>query len=114
VVIAHRRTYPADDLISALIRAERGVGPLSEEWVPVFAVPLRVAGNEITENRLGDSLVALTANFDEQSKRSGRANLIADVVEDLLRYSSPGEAFFFDTPPQLQSWGASSFERPVW
>ncbi|RRR98235.1 cytochrome P450 [Glycomyces terrestris] len=79
---AARRAEPQDDLLSDLAADDE----LSEEEVVGMAVLLLVAGHETTAKMLGLGTMALLENRDQWDLLRERPELIANGVEELLRY----------------------------
>ena len=78
-----------DDLISALIQAERDEEVMTENEVGNFVVLLLIAGNETTTNLIGNAVLAL-ANHPESLKAVvDDLSLVMAAVEETLRYDSP-------------------------
>ncbi|HEV3360655.1 MAG TPA: cytochrome P450 [Pseudonocardiaceae bacterium] len=89
-----RRTHPADDLMTNLVRAEVDGERLTDEEIAAFFVLLSVAGNDTTRQTTSHVLKALT-DFPDQ-----RAWLAADydgriglALEEFLRWASPVMTF---------------------
>ena len=87
---AARAEEPAEDLVSALARANIDGEQLTSAELASFFVLLVVAGNETTRTALSHALMLLTAYPDQ------RALLVADLegriagaVEEIVRYASP-------------------------
>ena len=95
--ISARREKPGEDLISTLVRAEKGVGTLSAGEVLSFTVLLLVAGNETTTNLIGNTLLALTDHPNQLEKVCADPALIPNLVEEALRYDSPVQGIFRQT-----------------
>jgi cytochrome P450 len=88
-ITAERRVEPRDDLVSALVRAETGEHPLTTEEVISFCILLLIAGNETTTNLIGNAMLALLAHPDEAALVRDDRSLIANMVEEALRYDAP-------------------------
>ncbi len=88
-VVAQRRQQPADDLLSALIRAEEGGSRLSEDELYSMAVLLLIAGNETTTNLIGNGLLALLRHPDQHRQLWADETLVPSAVEEMLRYDGP-------------------------
>ena len=89
-LVARRRREPAEDLISALIDAERR-GELAAHEVVAAATLLLFAGHETTTNALGNALVALLEHPAELARlRHGMVDAL-DAVEELLRFEPPAK-----------------------
>lgn len=89
-LVARRRRQPGEDLISALVDAERR-GELAPEEVVGSATLLLFAGHETTTNALSNSLIALLDNPTEMERlRRGEVTPV-DAVEELLRFEPPAK-----------------------
>ena len=89
-----RRTQPADDLIGALVAAERTAGRISAGEVLSYCVLLLVAGNETTTNLIGSLVATLSANPDQLELLRRDSSLIPNAVEEGLRFCSPVQGLF--------------------
>lgn len=88
-LIRERRRHPGDDLLSALIAAEEAGDRLSGDELYFNARLLLVAGYETTVGLIGNGALALLRNPDQQRLLQEEPGLIANAVEELLRYDSP-------------------------
>ena len=88
-IIAARRVFPRDDLISALVGAHDQGRGLSEEELLATCTLLLVAGNETTTNLIGNALLALVRHPNEFARLHADASLVRGAVEECLRYDSP-------------------------
>ena len=85
VLIADRRTTPADDLITDLIAAEEQGDRLSTEELKVMVQAVIVGGTDTTRNQLACS-VALFCDYPEQwTMLADRPDLAAGAVEESMR-----------------------------
>ena len=93
-LVARRRREPAEDLISALVDAERR-GELDTDEVVGAATLLLFAGHETTTNALGNALVALLEHPAQLARL--RPDPVVDpvdpvdAVEELLRFEPPAK-----------------------
>ncbi len=87
--IKQRSASPADDLISALIAARDEADALSENELLAFVVLLLLAGNETTTNLIGNGLLALCRNPEQQDRIRANRELIPSAIEEMLRYDPP-------------------------
>jgi cytochrome P450 len=87
--IKQRSANPADDLISALVTARDEADALSEDELLAFVVLLLLAGNETTTNLIGNGLLALCRNPDQQQRLRENRDLIPKAIEEMLRYDPP-------------------------
>ena len=83
-----KRRAPADDLTTALIRAEDEQGKLSEEELRQNIRLLFMAGHETTVNLIGNALVALFNHPAELAKLKADPSLMPQAVEEFLRFDS--------------------------
>ncbi|MGX7827036.1 cytochrome P450 [Actinokineospora sp. 24-640] len=88
-VIAAKRANPADDLLTALIRAEQDGDVLSDDELVAQVVLLYVAGHETTVNLVSNGVVALLRHPEQLRAIREDPALIGNAVEELLRYDSP-------------------------
>lgn len=88
-LIRERRRQPGDDLLSALIAAEEAGDRLSGNELYFNARLLLVAGYETTVGLIGNSVLALLRNPDQLRLLQEQPRLIANAIEELLRYDSP-------------------------
>jgi cytochrome P450 len=87
--IKQRSAHPADDLISALVTARDESDALSENELLAFVVLLLLAGNETTTNLIGNGLLALCRNPQQQQRLRENRELIPTAIEEMLRYDPP-------------------------
>lgn len=88
-IIAERRADPREDLITGLIAAEEEGRALTEIELLVMLNLLLVAGHETTVNLVGNGILALLRNPDQQERLRAHPELIETAVEEMLRYDSP-------------------------
>jgi cytochrome P450 len=89
-----RRAEPAEDVMTALVRAELDGQRLTDEEIAAFFVLLCVAGNDTTRQTASHTIKALCEHPDQ------RAYLVADydariktAVEEFVRWASPVLSF---------------------
>jgi len=92
--IEWKRANPADDLLSALIAAERdGTDPdndgLSLQELLDQVILLYIAGHETTVNLIGNGALALLRHRDQLERWAADPSLTTSAVEELLRYDPP-------------------------
>ncbi len=90
-LFASRRATPADDLISALLRAEADGDTLSTTDLYATVVLLIIAGHETTMNLICNSLLALWHHPDQLAQLTTEPGLMDSAVEELLRYDGSVE-----------------------
>src|SRR5215475_13583891 len=83
-----RRRQPGDDLTSELVQAEEEGGKLSNEELTANIILLFGAGHETTVNLIGNGVLALHRNPDQLQLLQGNPALIANAIEEFLRYDS--------------------------
>lgn len=89
-VIAQRRTQPGGDLISRLLAVETAGGDrLSDEEATFVSIMCFVAGNETTQALIGNGLLALLLNPEQDARLHARPDLARGAVTETLRYDSP-------------------------
>jgi cytochrome P450 len=88
-LIAERRADPRDDLVSELIAGQIEGKPLTEEQLVSYCELLVEAGNETTRNAISGGLLAFAEHRDQWDELRARPDLLADTVEEILRWVSP-------------------------
>jgi cytochrome P450 len=91
-MIAWKRAHPADDLLTALINAEDGGDVLDDEELIAQTLLLYIAGHETTVNLIAGGTLALLKHPAQLALLRDDPALIANAVEELLRYDSPVQA----------------------
>jgi cytochrome P450 len=87
-LIELRRREPGDDLTTRLVQAEEQGSKLSNEELTANVILLFGAGHETTVNLIGNGLLALFRNPDQLQLLRANPSLIANAVEEFLRYDS--------------------------
>lgn len=88
-LIALRRRHPKDDLISALVAVEEQGERLSEAELVTTYQTLITAGFETTMNLIGNGLLSLLRHPEQLLRLREDPTLIANAVEEFLRYETP-------------------------
>jgi cytochrome P450 len=91
-MIAWKRAHPADDLLTGLINAEDDGDVLDDEELIAQTLLLYIAGHETTVNLIAGGTVALLRHPAQLARLRDDPALIANAVEELLRYDSPVQA----------------------
>jgi len=91
-MIAWKRAHPADDLLTALINAEDDGDVLDDEELIAQTLLLYIAGHETTVNLIAGGTLALLRHPAQLALLRDDPALIANAVEELLRYDSPVQA----------------------
>ena len=95
-LLADKRASPTDDLLSDLVAVrDQEAGRLSESELVGTALLLIVAGHETTVNLLGNALFALLGDPGQARLLAERPELIANAVEEFLRYDPSVELTTF-------------------
>ncbi|MGH8904970.1 MAG: cytochrome P450 [Egibacteraceae bacterium] len=81
-LVQRKRSSPTDDLLSGLVTG----GELTDEEFVSIAALLLIAGHETTANMLGLGTFALLTHPDQRAELSADPSLIANAVEELLRW----------------------------
>ncbi|KLO29277.1 cytochrome P450 [Mycolicibacter heraklionensis] len=86
-LIAVRRSKPADDLISELLRAEEDGDRLSHDELIALVVILFNAGIDTTRHQLAAAMQVLVDHPDQWKTLSRCPELVPQAVEEVLRYA---------------------------
>jgi len=95
-VIEERRIKPGNDLISAFIQAEDDGKMMNQREVLANAILLLTGGVETTSNLTGSIMTVLAERPDVYQQVKEEPSLIANLIEETLRYSSPVQILFRD------------------
>ena len=90
-LIAQRRAHPHDDLVTALVQAEEAGDKLSEDELLAMVVLLLIAGYETTVNLIASGTLALIQHPEQRDRLLQNPALAESAIEELLRYTSPGD-----------------------
>lgn len=93
-VVAWKRANQADDLLTALIKAEDDGDVLTDGELIAQIGLLFVAGHETTVNLIGNGTLALLRHRDQLERLRGDPSLDANAADELLRYDSPVQFSF--------------------
>jgi len=91
-MIAWKRANPADDLLTALINAEDDGDVLDDDELIAQTLLLYIAGHETTVNLIAGGTLALLRHPAQLARLRDDPALIANAVEELLRYDCPVQA----------------------
>ncbi|MBO0703482.1 MAG: cytochrome P450, partial [Candidatus Dormibacteraeota bacterium] len=87
---AHRRSHPADDLMTRLVQARIQGRPLTQEEILSTVLMLVVAGDETTKQAITLSILALWAHPEQRAwLREDYESRIDGALDELIRYASP-------------------------
>jgi cytochrome P450 len=85
-LVAQRRAEPADDLISAMVKARDEKGRLTEHELVDLAAGLLAAGHETTVTQIPNFVYVLLANPKARDELVAHPELVPNAVEELMRY----------------------------
>ncbi|MFI5782470.1 cytochrome P450 [Nocardia sp. NPDC051570] len=87
-LIAVKRNSPTDDMIGRLITGQLAAGELIVDEIVDMSLLMLIAGHETTANMIGLGTLALLEHPDQlaELRDTHDPKLIADAVEELLRY----------------------------
>lgn len=88
-LVDEKRRAPDQALISALIDARDGDEKLSEQELLSTIFQLIIAGHDTTSSLIGNGVVALLTHPDQLERLRADPALLADAVEELIRYDAP-------------------------
>ncbi|GGF30311.1 cytochrome P450 [Williamsia phyllosphaerae] len=88
-MIAHRRTRPADDLITALLRGDDHGDVLTPDELVAQVMLLYIAGHETTVNLIAGGLSTLIRHPAQLALLRTTPGLADNAVDEMLRYDSP-------------------------
>jgi len=93
-LITHKRRHPSDDLIGRMV-ALHDAEPerLSEHEIIANAILFLNAGHEAVVNVLGNGLLALLRNPEQQRLVASEPGLVPSAVEEMLRFDTPLQFF---------------------
>ncbi|MFE9652070.1 cytochrome P450 [Micromonospora sp. NPDC006431] len=95
-LVARRRVEPADDLLSAMVRArDEHADRLSEEEMVMLAAGLLAAGHETTVTQIPNMMYVLLTTPGAWDTLRGRPELVATAVEELMRFIPLGATAAF-------------------
>ena len=88
-LIEAKRAEPADDLLSALIRASDDEDQLSSGEILTMVFLLMIAGHETTVNLIGNGVLALLRNPGQLAALRADRSLLPSAIEEFLRFDGP-------------------------
>ncbi|MBM3677968.1 MAG: cytochrome P450, partial [Actinobacteria bacterium] len=94
-VLAERRRFPGDDLVSALVEAADALDePLPEAAVLGLPFDLVVAGHVTVTRAIGNAVLFLLESPEVAARVATGGDGVARVVEEILRLESPAQGLF--------------------
>jgi cytochrome P450 len=110
-LFAERRARPQDDLLSALVAAERAGDRLSEGELYSTMVLLIVAGHETTVNLIANAVLALTRDPRRRDALAADPAAMPAAVEEFLRFDGPVERALNRWAAEDVRWGDHTIGR---
>jgi hypothetical protein len=104
-LIEKRRGDPADDMISALARAELDGKPVSMAKLLGVAFTMVTGGNDTTTGLLGVAAALLTENRDQRARLLADPSLMKNAIEEFLRLASPVQGLARTTTRDVELHG---------
>jgi cytochrome P450 len=92
-LLQERRRNPRDDLTSEIANAMIDDQLINEHEALSYCVSITAAGHETTAGAIAGGIHALAANPDQYQLLRSSPDLIANAVEEILRYVSPVRTF---------------------
>jgi cytochrome P450 len=105
--IAACRSNPGDNLLSDLVRAEDENQVLSGEEVMSLAMLVLAGGAETTTNLIGSAMLALLEHPEQLAQVRANPKLVANVVEETLRYDGVVQAWPRQTTQEVEIAGTN-------
>jgi cytochrome P450 len=87
--VQRRRRHQFDDVTAWLVRAGDDPEPLSDGEIVATCIHLLTAGHETTTNLISKSVLALLGRPDTLDALRTTPQLMADAVDEFVRYDSP-------------------------
>jgi cytochrome P450 len=88
-LINERRLKPADDLTSALVKAQAEGSSLTEDELIAMVTILLIAGHETTVGLIGNGVLALLERPEQLMRLKTEPDLMKSGVEELTRFTTP-------------------------
>ena len=104
-MIAARRTSPADDLLSTLVRSEVEGERLNDDEIVGFFQLLLSAATETTTNLISNAMLCFMEYPDQVARLRSNAEAITTAIEEVVRFRSPGQIMFRQTTREVELHG---------
>jgi hypothetical protein len=105
-----RRREPGDDIITYFVQAQEN-DMLTNEELSANVILLFDAGHETTVNLIGNGLLALHRNPDQLRLLKNDPSLMANAIEELLRYDASVQAIGRTALEYIDEIGGISLEK---
>ena len=92
-LIAERRAFPRDDMVTALVEARVDGGRLTDDEIVSTVIVLLNAGHEATVNTLGNGMLAFARRPDQWQRVVGGDVAPSTAIEEMIRYDPPLQLF---------------------
>ncbi len=106
-----RRREPGDDLTTHLVQAEENGNSLTNEELTANVILLFGAGHETTVNLIGNGLLALYRDPGQLQLLKNDPSLMANAIEELLRYDSSVQVTGRTTLEYVDEIGGISLQK---
>jgi cytochrome P450 len=90
---AERRANPRDDLMSAIANARVDGELLADGYVNSMYLSVATAGHDTTSSTITGAVLAMAGDPEQWTKVRARPELIPDLVEESVRWTSPVKHF---------------------
>jgi cytochrome P450 len=104
-LMKRRQKAPEDDLVSDLMTAQADGSALTDAEILENCTSLLVAGNLSTTDLIGNGLWLLHTHASEKQKLLEDPGLIANAIEEILRYEPPAEGTSRIAPRDMEIRG---------
>jgi cytochrome P450 len=104
-LMKRRQKAPAEDLVSDLMMAQASGAPLTDDEIRENCAGLLVAGNLSTTDLIGNGLWLLHSHPSEKKKLLEDPGLVANAIEEILRYEPPAEGTARIAPRDMEIRG---------
>ena len=88
-LVAHRRSRPGDDILSALVHAELDGQPLGDAMLGGIFVLFATAGNDTTRQTTSHGVRLFAENPGEWRRLADEPALLGPAVEEIIRCATP-------------------------
>jgi cytochrome P450 len=106
-LVAERRATPKDDLLTRLVTVEVDGAQLTEHELVRFFELLLAAGTETTTNLIDNAVICLADHPSELARVLENPALVPSMIEEVLRFRSPGQAMFRATNRDVELCGVT-------